>query len=565
MTKEDFYFRLVLNVLVGVMYVYALYRMARHTELNEPPTKKTFTKVFGCLFVVLGVIFSIAAISFMPHILYPSEALKGYDAIVRPSSAYLYWGYPTAPQSLILTTILNSFLLFGIGGYCLAYMKTANSWWKKTGQFVLGFLLSIVMYSATNFHYFDVYEFIAPALFLVLWWSVVLLYRIPKQVKIDDIHGDIKKRNIPSILPHITDPKFSTRLKNGNPQGNEARFETETMSVINDEMNQRESEAKCCNMKQKIMLGFILLVQLGVFIGWFALLKLDIEYGLGDIYVATLIPFSLGLLFILFVPALKNMRDSNICLIISFVLALTSVGCYTAILFSSGMEKAKIKCAQDNALNSNDIDILNKELDRRFLSFSHFDHLDKEFYDILRNQAEKNNGMAQGILGEYYYSCDNVERAFYWWKRASENNDARGLYRIGNCYAHLIEIDDVSKDLNLAFQYWTKAAEQGYGMAYKRLGDLYGTWEYFDGLYFETSTGNTYGVDFISCDENGDPTDISEKFPISKEWRRDISKAREYWQKAVESGGTAAEEAKISLEQIYPEEKKAEKNFTQNN
>lgn len=238
MTKEDFYFRLVLNVLVGVMYVYALYRMARHTELNEPPTKKTFTKVLGCFFIVLGITFSIVAISFLLNISYPSEALKGYDAIVRPSSAYLYWGYPTAPQSLILTTILNSFLLFGIGGYCLAYMKTANSWWKKTGQFVLGFLLSIVMYSATNFHYFDVYEFIAPALFLVLWWSVVLLYRTPKQVKINDIHGDIKKRNTPSILPHITGPKFSTRLKNGNPQGNESCFETETMSVT--EKNNKE-------------------------------------------------------------------------------------------------------------------------------------------------------------------------------------------------------------------------------------------------------------------------------------------------------------------------------------
>lgn len=231
MTKEDFYLRLVLNVLVGVMYVYALYRMAGHTDLNEPPTKKTLTKVLGYFFVVLGITFSIAAISFMLNISYPSEALKGYDAIVRPSSAYLYWGYPTAPQNFVLTAILSSLLMFGLGVYCLAYRKTANSWWSKTGQFGLGFLLSTVMYSATNLHYFDVYEFIAPALFLVLWWSVVLLYRTPKQVKIDDIHGDIKKRNIPSILPHITGPIFSTRLKNGILQSKESCFESKTISV----------------------------------------------------------------------------------------------------------------------------------------------------------------------------------------------------------------------------------------------------------------------------------------------------------------------------------------------
>ena len=241
MTKEDFYFRLVLNVLVGVMYVYALYRMARHTELNEQPTKKTLTKVIGCLFVVLGVIFSIAAISFIPNILYPSEALKGYDAIVRPSSAYLYWGYPTAPQNYVLTAILSSLLMFGLGGYCLAYMKTGNSWWRKVRQFGLAFLLSIVMCSATNFHYFDIYEFISPVLYFVLWWYIVYLYKTPKRVQNDDdIHKIQEKRKIIPILPHINASKIFFRQKNGNPQGNESCFETKTMSVTENNNDANE-------------------------------------------------------------------------------------------------------------------------------------------------------------------------------------------------------------------------------------------------------------------------------------------------------------------------------------
>lgn len=177
MTKEDFYFRLVLNVLVGVMYVYALYRMARHTKLKEAPQKKIVMTIVGCFFISIAVLFSIVVISLLSRISYPSQSLAG------SISSYLFWGYPTTEQNTILTTILNIFFFGGLGCYFLAYKKTCSTFWDKVTQFVFVFLLCLFMYSATNFHYLVSSEFIAPILFLVLWSIAVIIYRCPKHLR----------------------------------------------------------------------------------------------------------------------------------------------------------------------------------------------------------------------------------------------------------------------------------------------------------------------------------------------------------------------------------------------
>ena len=41
---------------------------------------------------------------------------------------------------------------------------------------------------------------------------------------------------------------------------------------------------------------------------------------------------------------------------------------------------------------------------------------------------------------------------------------------------------------------------------------------------------------------------------MPKNWRHDIQKARQYWNKALECGGETAELAKESIEKVYMEE-----------
>lgn len=122
---------------------------------------------------------------------------------------------------------------------------------------------------------------------------------------------------------------------------------------------------------------------------------------------------------------------------------------------------------------------------------------------------------------------------------------------MGNCYANIIEIEGIFKDLNIAYQFWTKASEKGHGMAFLRLGDLFGTWEYLDGTYHNISTGEISGIsEFI--DQDGKAKYY--QFNLPENWQHNIPLARKYWEKAVQYGGTTAEIARKRLEKVYWEE-----------
>lgn len=263
------------------------------------------------------------------------------------------------------------------------------------------------------------------------------------------------------------------------------------------------------------------------------------------------------------------------------VVTLISSGFFIATISSDNFKDAKEKYNYNIALNSKELNVLNKELNRRWehaqnlyeeanhrSSLKNFIFEEDKFVEVLKIQSEKNNGVAQGILGEYYFFGLDInpmdstvesyerekERAFYWWKKASENNDSRGLYRMGNCYAKIINIDYVPKDLNKAYQYWIAASNKGYGMAFKRIGDLF-AWSYFDAIVVEKLNENEFkilGQDVYRI-YRGD-TIYSEPYPMPKEWKNDINTARKYWQKAVDCGGIAAKQAEECIEKVYPSE-----------
>lgn len=214
MLENQFYTRFVLNVIIGLMFVYAMIKMARHNNQETQPTKHTVMDTFGGLFTIFSLFSLVSCLIKMTSIDFPSsinQPLLGTHPIAHPSSSTLYWGMPTPIQHSVLSTILCTFGAVGLSGYLFFYRKSNSPWWKKILKFFAGFFLFALMFSATNFHYFTADEFIAIILFLLLWILIVRRKDSVKKQKTDSEVSDTK--NIP-IINHENTPQNVSDNKN---------------------------------------------------------------------------------------------------------------------------------------------------------------------------------------------------------------------------------------------------------------------------------------------------------------------------------------------------------------
>ena len=540
MLKDHFYFRLALNILVGAMYVYALYNMARHTTLKEQPSKKFFTRILGWFFITLGVITSIASISFMFHIPYPVETQSGYDAIIHTSSAYLYWGYPTAKQASVLTTLLNSFLLLGVGSYSLAYKKTDNSLWKKVTQFGLGFLLSIAMYSASNFHYFDWPEFIAPSLFLSIWCFILIKYKKNDNKNRQDIFCGITEKE---ILPctSLTQEKSM------------AIFKSETKKIVDKEDPEKigkdstETDIQHCkHCGKKIEPDSIFCKYCGrkvsQSIGFTCFLQHSKQF-CKNIVTRRLL-FFLGIILVLVI--------FGICMYNAYITEIRPKHKAEEILFREREELSKLdgddliwKCHNITLGVSRTGNESYDEYVRQVLT-----ERAKEVLDSLEMEAQNDNPTAQYAFACYYLRHPNLlrpegegwfaqkkfkenrdaARGAYWYLRAAMNNHAWAQYHIGVCF----EIGHgVQKDIRQAINWYQKSAINGIAEGQLKMGDWFR-----DG--YKQKIGEHW---------EKDPNKIIDSYEIIVQ--RNLDSAFVYWKKAAEQGSL---DAKKRLEQIYPAE-----------
>lgn len=177
MLINQFYTRLILNIIVGIMFVYALVKVAKHniTKIDQAP-KRSANKAFGWLFLIIATMSLLSCLFLVRQLDFPKTIIEQHltsNSIIRPSSKVLYWGYPTRVQFSILSSVLSIFSLLGLSGYFFLYRKSNDVWWVVAIRIIACLLLLVFMYSATDFHYFDIYEFIAPILFFVLWFILV--------------------------------------------------------------------------------------------------------------------------------------------------------------------------------------------------------------------------------------------------------------------------------------------------------------------------------------------------------------------------------------------------------
>jgi hypothetical protein len=177
MLENQFYTRLILNVIFGIMFAYALYRMAIFNNQETGPNKHIVLKIIGGMFIALSCFETIIFIYSLINIEFPETMIDpflGPNTIVRSSDVPLVWGQPTFTQSMVLNNAIGIFTFLSAATYCFLFKSSLSKWYTKIVKFFLGLLLCAFYVNATKFNYFDFWEFVSPVLFILLFAYIIM-------------------------------------------------------------------------------------------------------------------------------------------------------------------------------------------------------------------------------------------------------------------------------------------------------------------------------------------------------------------------------------------------------
>lgn len=193
MLEHQFYIRVLLNVILGVIFAYSLYRMAVHKNREIAPKKHIAIKIVGGIMALLCCLEIVSFVIFLQQIDFPismNEPFIGPNTIVRSADKLLIWGQATYIQNMALTQSVGIFTSLGLAAYCFMFKSSCSKWYSKLGKFFLGAVLYALYASSTDFHYFDFWELVPSGLFLVI--SIYIILRKDKSV-INDNDGTINE------------------------------------------------------------------------------------------------------------------------------------------------------------------------------------------------------------------------------------------------------------------------------------------------------------------------------------------------------------------------------------
>lgn len=171
MLQDQFYMRLMLLIAVGIVYVKAYMNMAKRNSKENEPERHLILKILGGFWAVMAVIMGCMGVYMITQISFPQEAIGPFispNMIVRSSYQTMYWGYATFPQSQCLSVISGVFEFLALSAYCFLFKSSRSKWYGKLGKIVFCILFYMFFASATDFHYFDLYEWTAPVLFAIM-------------------------------------------------------------------------------------------------------------------------------------------------------------------------------------------------------------------------------------------------------------------------------------------------------------------------------------------------------------------------------------------------------------
>lgn len=171
MLESQFYSRIVMIALFGILFILSMLKKGKKNSIENPPEKHIGLKILSGVFLVLSLFSLATGILAITNIQFPDQMLEQpitANMIVRSTSAIQYWGYPTSTQNMTLTDISNVFNTLALAAYLAVFRKSGTNGMQKFLK-VVGIVLMFMFFaSATNLHYFDMYELFAPIGFLIL-------------------------------------------------------------------------------------------------------------------------------------------------------------------------------------------------------------------------------------------------------------------------------------------------------------------------------------------------------------------------------------------------------------
>lgn len=168
MLEQQFYLRILFIALFGILFVNVMIKLAKRKSIEEVPQKHIWMKIIAGLFLVSGLLSLVIGIIALTQITFPTTMLEQpitKNMIVRSSDTTQHWGYPTLIQNQVLSFITSFFSCLSIAAYFACFKKSGTRWWQKVLKVIYVILLWLFYVSSTDWHYFDIYEFIATILF----------------------------------------------------------------------------------------------------------------------------------------------------------------------------------------------------------------------------------------------------------------------------------------------------------------------------------------------------------------------------------------------------------------
>lgn len=172
MTESDFYSHVFQSLpVLGLLFWWMMGHLGKKNCVENPLDRHIALKVLGGISIAYGVVLFIAGVVFMTKLEFPEHSLPqpiSPNMIIRPIDAYQQIGYPTRAQSLVINKFIGTIQFVGLGLYLWRFRKSGTKWWQKTLKVVAYTAMFMLLPSAIDFHYFDIWEFISPALLIIL-------------------------------------------------------------------------------------------------------------------------------------------------------------------------------------------------------------------------------------------------------------------------------------------------------------------------------------------------------------------------------------------------------------
>lgn len=192
MTEYQFYLRLFITLLLGIALIFVMVKFARRSSSTDAKTHIIF-KILGWILIAFGIVSGIIFIGILLSIEHPSVMNEIGSYVVRPTTAKLYWGFPTFQQGIALSNFLNLFIEIAYGLYFIRFRPSSTSWWIKLLKVVSLIIMYFLICSIPDLHYFDWWE-LWPSLMLVfiIFLNFYLVHENPfNYVKLLLVHNNI--------------------------------------------------------------------------------------------------------------------------------------------------------------------------------------------------------------------------------------------------------------------------------------------------------------------------------------------------------------------------------------